>query len=77
MPDDVITTQITRMLRDWRSGDAHAGELLFQRIYGELRRIARGQLRGRDATLGTTALVHEAYLRLVGAEHLEIHDRRR
>ena len=77
LPDDVITTRITRLLQDWRSGDANAGELLFQRIYGELRRIARGQLRGRgrDATLGTTALVHEAYLRLVGAEHLEIHDR--
>jgi RNA polymerase sigma factor (TIGR02999 family) len=75
--DDALTTPITRLLREWRSGDAEAGELLFHRIYGELRRIARGQLRGRgrDATLGTTALVHEAYLRLLGADNLEIRDR--
>lgn len=75
--DDPSPSPTTGLLRSWRSGDADAGELLFHRIYHELRRIARGQLRGRgrDATLGTTALVHEAYLRLVGADRLEIHDR--
>lgn len=52
-----------------RSGDPDAVRALFPLVYDELRAVARRQRRRwqGDATLDTTALVHEAYLRLVGA----------
>jgi RNA polymerase sigma factor (TIGR02999 family) len=58
---------ITQKLVAWGSGDQHALEELMPLVYRELRRLAHGQLRGEraDHTLQTTALVHEAYLRLV------------
>ena len=61
---------VTELLLRWREGDANAQEALVPLIYGELRRIARRCLAGqrRDQTLQPTALVHEAYLRLVRAE---------
>jgi RNA polymerase sigma factor (TIGR02999 family) len=58
---------VTGLLLAWRHGDASAADRLFPLVYEELRRIAHRQL-GRerpDHTLGTTALVHEAYLKLV------------
>ncbi|MCU0304360.1 MAG: ECF-type sigma factor [Thermoanaerobaculales bacterium] len=60
-PDD-----ISALLRAAEGGDDAAGERLFERVYDELRRIARRQLRGapRYETLDTTGLVHEAYLKL-------------
>ena len=58
---------ITGLLDDWSRGDRHALDRLLPVIYAELRRIAVRQLRHeRDGhTLQPTALVHEAYLRLV------------
>jgi len=58
---------VTSLLAAWREGDAAAGDRLFTVVYDDLRRIAHRQLvRERaDPTLGTTALVHEAYVRLV------------
>jgi RNA polymerase sigma factor (TIGR02999 family) len=55
-------------LRDWRDGDGKALDILLPRVYKELRRLARHQLRKErpDHTLQSAALVHEAYLRLVG-----------
>lgn len=63
-------TEITQLLAAARADDRHAMDSVFDRVYGELRRLAHRQLRGQagDTTLSTTALVHEAYLRLVGAE---------
>lgn len=60
-PDDV-----TRLLQLWREGDPAAGARVVAATYQELRRIARGAMRGERAhhTLQATALVHEAYLRL-------------
>ena len=61
--------QITRLLHDWSAGDDTAAEKLMPLVYDELRRVARSYLarqRG-DHTLQATALVHESYLRLVGA----------
>lgn len=60
--------EVTQLLRRWQEGDPGASEELLPLVYGELRRIARRHLRGeRDGhTLEATALVHEAYLRLVG-----------
>jgi len=58
---------ITRLLADWSHGDQSALDKLLPLVYGELRRLARGYMRAErpDHTLQTTALVHEAYLRLV------------
>ncbi len=64
---------ITQLLAKWASGDQEAAEQVLPRVYEELRRIAARQLRQeRDAhTLQATAIVHEAYLRLVGQAGLE------
>ena len=61
---------VTGLLRRWRDGDSEAMDRLVPLVYDELRRVARRYLRGEAPghTLQTTALVHEAYLRLVKAE---------
>jgi RNA polymerase sigma-70 factor, ECF subfamily len=61
-------SEITQLLQDWRDGDRKALDILLPRVYKELRRLARHQLRNErpDHTLQSAALVHEAYLRLVG-----------
>jgi RNA polymerase sigma factor (TIGR02999 family) len=58
--------EITRLLREARGGGRDAFDRLLPVVYEELRRIAGRQLRGEAAghTLGATALVHEAYLKL-------------
>src|SRR5262249_2718749 len=58
---------VTALLPAWSQGDAEAGERLLPIVYAELRRQAARLLRRerRDHTLQPTALVHEAYLRLV------------
>jgi RNA polymerase sigma factor (TIGR02999 family) len=59
---------VTLLLQAWSQGDAEAGRRLVPLVYGELRRRAASYLRRERAehTLQPTALVHEAYLRLVG-----------
>jgi RNA polymerase sigma-70 factor, ECF subfamily len=59
--------QVTKLLIDWRSGDSAALERLTPIIYEDLMRVAKARIRAesRDCTLQPTALVHEAYLRLV------------
>jgi RNA polymerase sigma factor (TIGR02999 family) len=61
-------SEITTLLAAARAGDRDCQSRLFEAVYGELRRIAAAQLRGerRDHTLQPTALVHEAYIRLLG-----------
>ena len=61
------THDVTRLLLAWRGGDTVAASQLMPLVYDELRRLARDYLRReRDGhTLQPTALVHEAYLRLV------------
>lgn len=61
----------------WSSGDAGALEQLTPIVYDELRRIARRHLarERKDHTLQSTALVHEAYLRLIGGSGSEYHNR--
>lgn len=60
-------SEITALLVAWGDGDRSALERLLPHVYDELRRIARGQMRKESAghPLQTTALVNEAYLRLV------------
>jgi RNA polymerase sigma factor (TIGR02999 family) len=63
-------SDVTRILTAIEQGDPHAAEELLPLVYGELRKLASQKLaRERPGqTLEPTALVHEAYLRLVGAE---------
>jgi RNA polymerase sigma factor (TIGR02999 family) len=70
-------TEITALLRAVGQGDRSALDRLFEQVYGELRRIARRQLRTAlpAATLDTTALVHEAYLKLSGGGPWSTRDR--
>jgi RNA polymerase sigma-70 factor, ECF subfamily len=60
--------RITQLLHAWRSGDMTARDELMAVIYNELHRLARGYMRRErpDHTLQTTALINEAYLRLLG-----------
>jgi len=64
------TPQVTQLLRDLRLGDAQAVDALIPIVYGELRRLAAHYLRDERAalTLQPTALVNEAYMRLVSQE---------
>jgi RNA polymerase sigma factor (TIGR02999 family) len=64
-------TEVTRLLREFRPGDDHAASRLVELIYPELKKLARAQLRRERAghDLQTTALVHEAYMRLVAHQH--------
>jgi len=67
----------TTLLRAWSDGDQHALEKLTPIVYAELRRLARRALRGERPghSLQTTALVHEAYLRLVDYKRMQWQDR--
>jgi RNA polymerase sigma-70 factor (ECF subfamily) len=70
------STPITALLREWRGGNGAALDRLTPVVYDELRRIARGYMRNERGghTLQPTAVVHEAYLRLVDAD-VAWHDR--
>ncbi len=71
------TDSITELLRAYAGGDRDAFDELVPLVYDELRRIARNHLRrtNRGATLDTTALVHEAYLKLAGQKGMRVEDR--
>lgn len=72
-----LPSQITELLRGMQRGDRQAGEQACTLVYDELNRIAARELRRErpSHTLVTTALVHEAYLRLLGSESLPIQNR--
>jgi len=63
---------VTRLLVAWRGGDQGAFERLVPLVYRELHKLAHARLRGQlpGLTLQTTALVHEAYVRLVGERNM-------
>jgi RNA polymerase sigma factor (TIGR02999 family) len=77
MPPEATSNSVTALLRAWGGGDAQALERLTPLVYQELHRIARGYMaRERpDHTLQTTALVNEAYVRLVDARQVAWQDR--
>ena len=70
-------SQITQLLRRWGSGDPAALDQLIPLVYDRLRQLARARLRaeGSDCSLDTTALVHEAYLKLVDSPNPTLVDR--
>jgi RNA polymerase sigma factor (TIGR02999 family) len=65
--------EVTRLLLDWRNGDAQAFEKLAPLVYRELHRLARRyrNKERRDHTLQVTDIVHETYLRLVDADGID------
>ena len=68
---------VTRLLLAWRNGDDRALEQLIPLVYSELRRLAHRQMRGERPghMLQTTALVNEAYLRLVDSDRVRWQNR--
>jgi RNA polymerase sigma factor (TIGR02999 family) len=66
------TTETTRLLRAWASGDQSALGRLMPRVYRELRRIAGHHMQNEQTgrTIQTTALVHEAYLKLIDVDNV-------
>ena len=71
-----LSADITDLLRRWGEGDAAALDQLFPIVYERMRQLAHQRLRSEaDASLNTTALVHEAYLKLVDSPRVDLHDR--
>lgn len=64
------TQLVTRLLQEWRNGNSQALDRLVPVVYGDIRRLAGRLLAGERSghTLPATALVHEAYMRLVDAD---------
>ena len=78
LPADVLAApgDITQLLRRWSEGDAEALGALVPLIYERMRQLAHHRLSGDpNASLNTTALVHEAYLRLVDTPQPNLRDR--
>jgi len=69
--------EVTRLLLAWSGGDEGALERLVPLVYIELRKLARRQMRGErpDHSLQTTALINEAYLRLVDLKNVQWQNR--
>lgn len=65
--------EITQLLAEWSDGNQAALDELYPLVYSELRRLAHGYLRRerKGHTLQTTALINEAYLRLVDQKHVQ------
>jgi RNA polymerase sigma-70 factor (ECF subfamily) len=65
--------EITQLLVEWSDGNQAALDKLYPLVYNELRRLAHGYLKRerKGHTLQTTALINEAYLRLVDQKHIQ------
>ena len=76
-PAGAVSAHVTELLVAWSAGDSSALDRLVPLVHAELRRLARRQMRReRDGhTLQTTALVNEAYLRLVDLSRIRWQDR--
>ena len=78
MTEDVEPTRsLPRLLASARSGDKNAAGAAYSLLYDELRKLARAKLRPHQSMtlLDTTSLVHESFLRLVGADAVPVEDR--
>ncbi|MGA7107527.1 MAG: ECF-type sigma factor [Terracidiphilus sp.] len=76
MPDGA-NGQVTELLQNWRQGDERALHDLLPLVYNELRRLAHYHLQSErpDHTLQSTALVHEAYMRMMGQQPAQFQNR--
>lgn len=77
MEEDAGRPDITRLLKEWRDGNAEARERLIPLVYKELHALASRYLsrERRDHTLQTTALVNEAYLKLADQRDIDWQNR--
>ncbi|MCR6702050.1 MAG: ECF-type sigma factor [Dokdonella sp.] len=75
MATDVGYAPVTDLLARSRAGDVHARDKAYAAMYEQLKLAARRQLRGQRQALQTTALVHEAWLKLAGNTALAAADR--
>jgi RNA polymerase sigma factor (TIGR02999 family) len=77
MDQPATQQEITRLLLAWGAGDKAAFDALMPLVYTELRRLARNYMRQQrpDHTLQTTALVNEAYLRLIDSSRVNWQNR--
>ncbi|MCH7700560.1 MAG: hypothetical protein IID37_02620 [Planctomycetes bacterium] len=71
-PDQAGSNNVTRLLHDAEAGDEQAADALLPLVYRQLRAIAQQQMsqERQEHTLQATALVHEAYRRMVGSERI-------
>jgi RNA polymerase sigma factor (TIGR02999 family) len=71
-------SDVSMLLHSARSGAPDAANRIFELLYGDLRSLAHAQLRksGQNEWLDTTALVHESYLRFLGAGGIKAEDRK-
>ncbi len=78
LPPAGAEPQITMLLRQAAGGDRAALDAVYASLYPELKRVARARLhmQGRADSISTTMLVHESFVRLVGARGLRLQDRR-
>ncbi len=69
--------EITQLLLSWKKGDVDAFDQVISLVYPELRKLARRYMRKENPghTLQTSALINEAYLRLVDQQHVKWKDR--
>ena len=79
-PENIMTPtshEVTQLLLAWSEGDRQALDRLVPLVYDELRRLAKSYMRKEraDHTLQTTALIHEAYLRLIDANRVQWQNR--
>jgi RNA polymerase sigma factor (TIGR02999 family) len=76
-PDEAAATRITLILNRALAGDGDSRERVYELLYAELLRLARSHLAGSGAvSLNPSALVHEAYLRMLRREATPMRDRR-
>jgi len=75
--ETLSSRELTQLLVDWGNGDKAALDQLMPLVYGELRRLAHHYMRGERPghTLQTTALINEAYLRLIDYRKMQWQDR--
>ena len=71
------SSEVTGLLQRWSAGDESARDRLIPLVYDRLRQLAHRRLSGApvDGSLNTTALVHEAYIRLVDTPRVQLPDR--
>jgi RNA polymerase sigma-70 factor (ECF subfamily) len=76
-PAPAPSSEVTRLLQAWSSGDQEALQQLMPFVYNELHRLAHHYMAAEKSaqTLQTTALVHEVYLRLVGVRKVDWQNR--
>lgn len=77
MADNPGKNDVTRLINDWQAGKDGAADALFQQVYNELRRIARGYIarERQDHTITPTGLVNQACLKLLDEEQLPAKNR--